>query len=126
MSSLLFRQLKDIQLQADRLTKDGPNDGDLEVFSNYNEELRNYIHANIEDEDITRLVDEIPYVLEVQEVNTGLPLFMLIVVGVLTLGISAIYLSYLAGMRRTRVIQNNIQTARGKYASIEFLLMAQE
>lgn len=123
MSQTLFRQLNDIQLQAQKLTNGNPEEEELEAFSNYNNELKNYLLQTTDDSEVKQLIIEIPNLLEIEEENSK-PLILLIILGLVTIGFSVVYLSYIAGMRRTRQIQTNIHTIRGKYASIEFLMKA--
>lgn len=124
MTLNLNRQLKDVQYQADKLISGTPEPEAIESFDNYCRELKEYIIHNVKEVDIVRLAQEIPEIHDVEDSKRKMSFIALIVLGLLTLGISALYLSYVANMRRTTLIQNNIQTARGKFASIEFLLKA--
>jgi hypothetical protein len=119
---LLSRQIKDIQFQAERLTSSHPEGDELEQFSNYNEELKRYMLVNIEDPDLKKVILEIPHVMDIETDTRSTPFYVLLFLGIITLGISALYISYVANMRRTRQIQNNIQAVRGKYSSLEFLM----
>jgi hypothetical protein len=119
---LLSRQIKDIQFQAERLTSSHPEGDELEQFSNYNEELKRYMLVNIEDPDLKKVILEIPHVMDIETDTQSTPFYVLLFLGIITLGISALYISYVANMRRTRQIQNNIQAVRGKYSSLEFLM----
>lgn len=121
----VYRQLTDIQLQAKKLVSGNPEDEELMAFRNYNEDLKHYLLINTEDEEIRSLINEIPDALYVQEETSSIPLYAIIILALLTLGLFAIYIHHLTGMRRTRLIQQNIHTIRGKYASIEFLMKAQ-
>lgn len=123
MNQTLFRQLNDIQLQAQKLTDGNPEEEELEAFSNYSNELKNFLLETTEDETIRQHIYEIPDVFDIKE-ESSKPMIMLIILGLVTVGFSVVYLSYVAGMRRTRQIQTNIHTIRGKYASIEFLIKA--
>jgi len=120
--SQLKRQIKDIQFQAERLTSGNPDGDALELFSNYNEELKNYMVLNIEDPDLRKVIFEIPHVLDIETDTKSSPFYALLALGILTLGISALYIGYVTNARRNRLIQNNIQTVRGKYASLEFMM----
>lgn len=124
MNSTLLRQLKDIQHQAENLISGSPEIEELEQFGNYNEELKTYILENIDLSEISNLVYDIPNVLHVELGTKSRPIGALIIVGIITLGISSFYISYVVALHKKRLIQSNIQTARGKYASIEFLLKA--
>ncbi len=123
MNQTLFRQLKDIQLQAEKLLSGDSDEEAFVSFSNYNNELKSYLLQNCDDATIRSLVNEIPEVLDVKQ-ETSKPLVLLIILGLVTLGISAFYFASVANMRQTRLIQENIHTVRGKYASIEFLMKA--
>ena len=60
--SNLFRQLLDIQMQADKLIKGSPSEQEVEHFNQYAQELKYYCLENIEQDDIQRLLYEIPEV----------------------------------------------------------------
>ena len=60
--SNLFRQLLDIQMQADKLIKGSPSEQEVEHFNQYAQELKYYCLENIEQDDIQRLLHEIPEV----------------------------------------------------------------
>lgn len=124
MTSTIFRQLKDIQLQAEKLLSGTPTEDELLLFSRYNEELKSYLLNNIQDAEIRDLILDIPNIIEIKEEVKSNPLIMLILLGIITLGVSALYISYATTLRKIKLIQDNIQIARGKYASIEFLLRA--
>lgn len=121
---MLYRQLKDIQSQAEKLTAGTPDQGAIEQFNNYNEDLKTYLLTHIEDPEIRDLVYSIPSISDTETEKLPLQSSALIIIGILTVGLLPLYLSYVAEMRRNKLIQSNIQTARGKYASIEFLLKA--
>ena len=71
--SNLFRQLLDIQMQADKLIKGSPSEQEVEHFNQYAQELKYYCLENIEQDDIQRLLYEIPEV-EMKEDYPGLKL----------------------------------------------------
>lgn len=121
---MLYRQLKDIQSQAEKLTAGTPDQGAIEQFNNYNEDLKTYLLTHVEDPEIRDLVYSIPSISDTETEKLPLHSSALIIIGILTVGLLPLYLSYVAEMRRNKLIQSNIQTARGKYASIEFLLKA--
>lgn len=120
----LNRQLKDIQHQAEKLTSGSPEPEELEMFSDYSNEIKNYVLTKIDKKEITKLALEIPNILEVENETKSLSNIVLIIGAIFTIGLSALYISYITNLRRTKLIQNNIHTARGKFASIEFLLKA--
>jgi len=124
MNSTLHRQLKDIQIQAEKLISGSPSGEELVQFSNYSAELKNYLLINIEEPEIRVLIYSIPDILDVEIETKSMPVALVITLTIITLGISALYISHVMEMRRHRLVQGNIQTARGKYASIEFLLKA--
>lgn len=121
---MLYRQLKDIQSQAEKLTSGTPDQGAIEQFNNYNEDLKTYLLTHVEDPEIRDLVYSIPSISDTETEKLPLQSSALIIIGILTVGLLPLYLSYVAEIRRNKLIQSNIQTARGKYASIEFLLKA--
>jgi hypothetical protein len=121
MTAGLFRQLTDIQKQAARLSSGNFSIEDMTMFERYNEELKRFILTNTEDPDVIHLTHEIPNVLDVQK-EAKKPLILIILLALISLGVSVLLISYVSDMRRNKLIQQNIQIARGKYASIEFLM----
>ena len=58
--NLLFRQLKDIQSQADRILSGEKSHEAIRNFAIYSAELKNYIAENIDDENIKHFLTQIP------------------------------------------------------------------
>lgn len=125
MEEKFLRQLRDIQVQAQRLTSERSLEQDFEQFDRYNEEFKDYILLNSNSDQIKKLINEIPRVINPSDEKNSTSTIILVVLGLLTFGFFAVYVYYANRMRRQRIIRNNIQTARGKYASIEFLLKAE-
>lgn len=125
-TSMLKRQLKDIQARAEFLLKGDPNQDELENFSHYSAEIKAYVQKTIADDDILKLTKEIPEIMEVENETRSYPILLLMLLGLATLGISVLYISYVTNMRQNRLILQNIQIARGKYASIDFMLKAKD
>ena len=66
---LLYRQLKDIQSQADKIIRDNASLEDIEQFEGYSGELRKFILDNYPDREVTATVLEIP--IELYQVTAG-------------------------------------------------------
>jgi len=58
------RQLKDIQVRADRLINGSPTLSDIEEFDQYNEELKQYLLATLTDPELLERVQKIPKILD--------------------------------------------------------------
>lgn len=124
MNATTFRQLKDIQYQAEKLLSVTPEEGEIEHFNHYNEDLKAYLLEHVKEEEIRTLILAIPTISNVESETISMRTSALVAVGIVTLGLLPLYLSYALSLRRNKLIQSNIQTARGKCASIEFLLKA--
>lgn len=124
-SANLFRQLKDIQLQADKITRKKIDQNELTFFNNYNEEIKTYLKHHIKDSEVLMYVNEIPDVLGDSN-KYAIPILLLITIGILTVGIGAIIAVHVINYQYLKQIQSNIAEARSKYASIEFLLKAKK
>lgn len=124
-SANLFRQLKDIQLQADKITRNKIDQNELTFFNNYNEEIKTYLKHHIKDSEVLMYVNEIPDVLGDSN-KYAIPILLLITIGILTVGIGAIIAVHVINYQYLKKIQSNIAEARSKYASIEFLLKAKQ
>jgi hypothetical protein len=112
---LLYRQLKDIQSQADKITRDDCSMEDLEQFESYSRELKKFILKNYPDREVTKTALEIPdelYEEKVAEAGILLTIF----------SFSPWLTSY---MNERRKVSRGIETVdmiRGKYATLEFLI----
>ncbi len=125
MQDLLMRQLKDVQIQAENAVSRNAEEGDVERFSQYSEELKNYILKHSKSEEIKKLANEIPGIFDVKVTPHPAPMIFLILLGIISVGISVAIFRRAASIERMRQIENNINTARGKFASIEFLMKAE-
>ena len=91
MTSSVFRQIRDIQNQASKLVEEKPSLEDLEEFSRYNEEMKLYLVKNVEHEEIMKHVQSIPNVLDVEDDTPSFPVFVMLILGILTIGSSYFY-----------------------------------
>jgi hypothetical protein len=111
------RQIRDIQVRAERLIDGTPTMDDIEEFDQYNEELRKYLLNNMTDPELLERVRQIPKILE--ESNSQLA----------TRGILATFftmfapgvVSYFQDRQRIENTKESIREARGAYATVEFL-----
>ncbi len=110
--SLLIRQLKDIQLLADKIVGGGASNAGIEAFSRYSDELVRYIKEKIEAPEIVQFTLNIP-VVNYERTEIKLWQFLLLPIWWLIL-----YKDYQA---RNRAIQE-IRSSRGKFATLELML----
>lgn len=117
-----LRQINDVQIQANKLLHGNPSDESLVQFSVFNEELKHYLKQHLFDSECQKLLLEIPIILDVDDSLIKRSKNWLLILGLFTLGISALYINYISNLRKQKMIQNNIQIAKGKYSSIDFML----
>lgn len=108
----------DIQAQADRLIKTKANLVEIEQFAKYNDEIKSYLLANIEDDFVLKYVKEIPDLnIDEFETKAGLSTVILILISSFSGGI-ALYNERRIASKALRTIRD----IKGKYASAEFML----
>ena len=113
MSQNTLRQIKDIQVQADKIINRPVSLADIKNFKNYSEEIKNYLLANIQTPEIRKYIFEIPeIILEVKATGKDTWLRLLPTSAAL----------WMEERRIIREARTTIRTIQGKYASIEFLL----
>ncbi|MGB4848273.1 MAG: hypothetical protein WBP41_10170 [Saprospiraceae bacterium] len=118
MNRNVLRQIKDIQVQAERLISDNPEIGEIYVFGNYNKQLKSYLLANLKDEHILSYVIQIPEIdesISTPKAKTG-------VLTVILAAIAPWLLTYFRERNEIGHGQEIIRDIRGKYASVEFLM----
>lgn len=116
MNSNVRRQIKDIQLRAERLINENPTINDIEEFDQYNEELKACLIDNLTDPELVERVRQIPRVLEEtdgQVAGRG-------IVSALLFMFSAAFVAYFQERHRVENSKDAIREARGAYATIEF------
>jgi len=114
----LKRQIRDIQVQADRLLYSKPSSVELKSFESYNNELKAYLLKNIDDNTILEYVHEIPNdVIQTNSVDVKRT-FIDILVSLFAAGIA----SYFVEKREREMAFDAVREISGKYSSIEFLL----
>lgn len=110
------RQIKDIQVRAERLITGSPTMDDIEEFDQYNEELKKYLICNLMETELIERVKQIPRVLEESDDKV-------VIRGILS-GFFAMFASglvtYFQERHRIENSKDSIREARGAYASIEF------
>lgn len=110
------RQIKDIQLRAERLINGSPTLEDIQEFDQYNEELRNYLIANLNAPELIERVRQIPRVAEEptsQVVTRG-------ILSALLAMFASIFVSYFQERQRIENSKDSIREVRSAYATIEF------
>ena len=111
------RQLRDIQARAEQLINGSPSLEDIEEFSQYNEELRNYLLIHLVDVELRQRVYEIPEILKestTQIASRGL------FTAFLTFFTSP-FITYFSNRQQIENAMQLVSEARGKYATIELL-----
>lgn len=115
MGSPAIRQIKDIQVQAERLIHSKASLDQIEEFAQYNAKIKSYLLQNIQDDFILKYVTEIPD-LDLDDLSpSGEGL------GILTIILSPILGTYFREKQITQVALDLIIDIRGKYASIELM-----
>ncbi|MEL6864132.1 MAG: hypothetical protein AAFP19_06930 [Bacteroidota bacterium] len=113
MNQNILRQVKDIQYQADKLLKGHPSLSDIKDFRRYAQEINTFLQKHIDIPEVHQLVDDIPSIkVDLIDLKTGL-LFMIM---------PAVLVTWYYERRLINIARSDIQIAKGKYASIEFLL----
>lgn len=111
---LLLRQVKDIQAQADKIVQ-GENSADaMETFARYSAELKNYISVNIQSAEIKAFLTELS---DVNYSRMKIRLWQYLLLPYWWIGL---YKDYQA---RNKTVEE-INTLRGKYATLELLIRA--
>lgn len=108
-AKLLLRQLRDIQVQADKIVRGEHSSEAIENFARYSNELRGYILAKTDDAALCAQAEDLP-VIRYERMN--IRLWQLLV---LPLGLLFFYKDY---VRKTALV-NEIGRAREQYARLE-------
>lgn len=109
--SNILRQLTDIQIQADRIINGKPSEQEIEQFSQYSEELKYYCLDHILQQDIQRLLLEIPMVDMNKNVET---------LGCIALFAPSILLAYFVAEQQKSSAKQDVRIIKEKYAHIAF------
>jgi hypothetical protein len=109
---LLLRQLKDIQAQAEKVTTGEDSDTDIENFSRYSSELKEYISKNVSSAEIRSYLNDLP---EINYTRSDIKLWHYFI---FPMALIEFYQEY---HERNRVIQE-INHAKSKYATLELLV----
>jgi len=114
----VLRQIRDIQVQADRLIKNKADLIEIENFAKYAYELRTYLTTHIKDEFILKYVNEVPILdlNEKSEINDIVRLLFRVFGGVF-----GAYSIYREQKKRSKALET-IKNIKNKYASAEFML----
>ncbi len=113
MNRNIIRQVVDIQSQAERLISQKAEETDIELFSQYNRELKSFLISNIKDEFVLNYIKEIPD-LNMMELESGGG-FLEKLIGLVSNGHSN------DSMRNARAL-DLIREIKNKYASAEFMI----
>lgn len=110
--SLLSRQLRDIQSQADKILRDDNSAEAIESFARYSQELKHFIMTKVEDPEVLRVAAEIP-VVNYKRNRISLWQFLIL---------PAWWISLYKDYQQRQVSLEEISSAKGKYASLELLV----
>ena len=117
MKSTTIRQLKDFQIQAERILNSKASLEQVQELDRYNKELKSYLLKELNEQELLERVNQIPRIIEEtnnQRVSRNLLASLLITA-------SSGLLTYFQNRQKVENAKANIQEARAKYASIEFL-----
>ncbi|NER12804.1 hypothetical protein GWK08_05090 [Leptobacterium flavescens] len=112
----ILRQIKDIQVQADRLIRNNADLTEIEHFSDYSTEIRNCLLKNITDKTILDHIESIPdlKIDEYVESDGGN--------GILGSIINFFGGAYASEKWKSESSLSIVRDIKAKYASLEFLL----
>lgn len=111
-AALLIRQINDLCVQAERLTRGRPSSEELENFARFSEELKEYILSNVEQDDVRILVAEIP-VIKYSRMEIKLWYYLIWAVWIVQFA-----KDYVA---RNRTLAE-VAEVRNKYTKLEFII----
>lgn len=119
MNNNVLRQIKDIQVQAERLISNKANLNEIREFSNYSKEIKLFLIENIGNHFILSKVHEIPEIqiqdsTSTKEISKNVFGYFFGVFGGL------IYL--LKSNKKQDEAINFVRDVKGKYGTLEFLL----
>lgn len=114
MNRNIIRQVIDIQSQAERLISQKAEETEIELFSQYNRELKSFLISNIKDEFVLGYVRKIPD-LDMMELERGSNDFLEKLIEFFGAGY------YNDRMRNARAL-DVIREIKNKYASAEFMI----
>lgn len=109
---LLLRQLKDIQAQADKILTGENSNESIETFSRYSNELKSYILKNIDSQEITSYLKDLP---EINYTRTEIKLWQYLI-------LPSWWISLYKDYQAKNQIIEEINLVRGKYATLELLV----
>jgi len=113
-----YRQIRDIQVQADRICTRKVSYNEVVAFAKYSRELKAFLATNLKDDMLLGLVGEIPDLesaLQKKNIGYGALEGVLAVFG----GVLPIFSREIRKVNQAKSIVKEIQ---GKYASIGFIL----
>jgi len=112
----VLRQLKDIQVQAERITSPSCLWEEVVSFSSYSKELKVYLLTHVEEEMILKYIKEIPD-LNIEEIGRAATRKSFF---------TSLFSSWAGALyherRKIKLAQEVVRDIRAKYASIEFLM----
>ena len=114
-SKLLFRSLKDVQAQADRILSGDKSHEAIRSFAHYSVELKKHIAKNVEDEHIKHYLIQIP---DIKHSRTEIKLWQFIICLMLPVLWVSLYQIY---KTREKSIAE-VRVAGEKYANLEIML----
>jgi hypothetical protein len=117
---LLIRQVRDIQVQADKIIRGGENSPEnIESFSRYSGELKQYIFQHVNAPEIQDLATQLT---EIEYDRVEFHLWQIVLMPFMPIWWLSIYRDHQAKAKATQ----EIGELRGKYATLELLLKGLE
>jgi len=112
-----LRQIRDVQVQADKLISENVSMSDLEAFDRYSLELKNFLLERVVEADILQAVREIPSVETSVKPESFFQFFLSLISSLVRGGLES---------KATIEAKESVRDVRNKYASIEFLMRGRE
>ncbi|MBN8651734.1 MAG: hypothetical protein J0L67_09915 [Cytophagales bacterium] len=110
------RQLRDIQVRADRLINGSPTLGDIEEFDQSNEELKQYLLINLKEPELLERVKQIPKILDESDSELVARGFFSAILAMF----ASAFVTYFQERQQIENSKNYIREAQSAYATIEF------
>ena len=117
MKSSVIRQIRDIQVQAERLLQNSDLES-IEQFERYNQELKGYLINNINEDHILEEIKKISEVEREMERSAGADGLLILIIVYIAPPLASYFRERSYKSRAMEVVRD----IRSKYASIEFLL----
>lgn len=109
---LLLRQLKDIQVQADKIITGDDSDDTIETFARYSGELKKYISKNVESPEIKSYLAQLP-IIDYKKAGIQFWQYLMLI---------SWWVALYANYQAKRKTIEDIGIAKSKYATLELIV----